>query len=89
MWLRSLTRDYLDCHVEIMYNDYSGKLNSQNLVKRDHVDFKKGKNVPISLGFPDNLTLARAFISGCVKNSPEKSFGADAPHGFFVDAGAR
>ncbi|MCX5791556.1 MAG: hypothetical protein NTY45_04955 [Elusimicrobia bacterium] len=89
MWLRSLKRDYLDCHVEIMYNDYSGKLNSQNLIKRDHVDFRKGKNVPVSLGFPDNLTLARAFISGCLKNAPEKSFGTEAPRGFFVDAGAR
>ena len=87
MWLKSLYRDYLDCHVEVMYNDYTGKLNSNNLVKKDHMNFKKGRDVAISLGFPDELTLARAFITGCIKDQPvQKSFGGSAPKGFFVDA---
>ncbi|HNW43499.1 MAG TPA: hypothetical protein PKI19_03280 [Elusimicrobiales bacterium] len=85
MWLTSKYRDYMDCHVEIMYNDYTGKLNSKNLVKKDHVNFKKGKDVAISLGFPDDLTLARAFISGCVKSQPSQKSVA-APRGVFVDA---
>lgn len=88
MWLKSLYRDYMDCHVEIMYNDYTGKLNSSNLVKKDHVNFKKGKDVPILIGFTrDELTLARAFITGCVKSQPaSKSAGEDAPRGVYVDA---
>ena len=88
MWLESKYRDYMDCHVEIMYNDYTGKLNSSNLVKKDHVNFKKGRDVPIFIGFvQDELTLARAFISGCIKSQPaQKSVNVSAPRGVFVDA---
>ncbi len=90
LWLESLTRDYLDCHVEIIYNDYSGKLNSDYIVKRDHVNFKKGKDVPIYINSVNELVKARAFISGCLAN-PEtvsKAFGAAQPpaRGVWVDA---
>ncbi|OGS12226.1 MAG: hypothetical protein A2285_07545 [Elusimicrobia bacterium RIFOXYA12_FULL_57_11] len=90
MWLTSLTRDYLDCHVEIMYNDATGKLNSQNLVKQDHVDFRKGKNVPLLVTAFEELTLARAFISGCLAAAPVQKDAAPATkQNFFVDAAAR
>ena len=44
MWLKPLYRDYFDCHVEIIYNDYSGQLNSMYIVEKDQVDFKKGRS---------------------------------------------
>ncbi|PIU18251.1 MAG: hypothetical protein COT18_10870, partial [Elusimicrobia bacterium CG08_land_8_20_14_0_20_59_10] len=85
MWLKSLYKDYLDCHVEIIYNDYSGKLNSKNIMKKDHVNFKKGKSVPLFVSW-DELTLARAFISGCKAAGPvPKSLGG-ARRGVYVDA---
>ncbi len=91
MWLESLTRDYLDCHVEIIYNDYSGKLNSEYIVKRDHMNFKKGKDVPVYINSVNELVKARAFISGCLAAEgavQNKSFGgAQAPaRGVWVDA---
>jgi hypothetical protein len=90
LWLKSLTRDYLDCHVEVIYNDYSGKLNSSNIVKKDHVNFKKDKDVAIYIGGFDELVKARAFISGCLADAggPSKSFGAaELPgRGVWVDA---
>ena len=89
MWLKSLYKDYLDCHVEIIYNDYSGKLNSKNIVKKDHVDFKKGKDVPIFVSW-DELTLARAFITGCKANAPvQKDLGGSSQRGVYVDAVSR
>ena len=92
MWLKALYRDYLDCHVEIIYNDYTGKLNSQNIVKKDHVDFRKGKSVPIFVTWDQDFQLARAFISMC-KAAPgqagQKSFSTAAPRGFRVDASRR
>lgn len=66
MWLKSLTRDYLDCHVEVIYNDYSGKLNSDYIVKKDHVNFKKGRDTAIYINTVNELVTARAFISGCL-----------------------
>ena len=91
LWLKSLTRDYLDCHVEIIYNDYSGKLNSDYIVKRDHVNFKKGKDVPVYINSVNELVKARAFISGCLAAESavqNKSFGAAQmpARGVWVDA---
>ena len=91
MWLKPLSRDYLDCHVEIIYNDYSGQLNSQYIVKRDHVNFKKGKSTPLLINPFHELLKARAFISGCLAEegvAQNKAFGgAQAPaRGFWVDA---
>ena len=90
LWLKSLTRDYLDCHVEVIYNDYSGKLNSANIVKKYHVNFKKGKDVAFYINSFDELVKARAFISGCLANSggATKGFGAagQPARGVWVDA---
>jgi len=91
LWLKSLTRDYLDCHVEIIYNDYSGKLNSDYIVKRDHVNFKKNKEVPVYINSVNELVKARAFISGCLAGegvAQNKVFGgAQGPaRGVWVDA---
>lgn len=86
MWLTSLYRDYMDCHVEVIYNDYSGKLNSKNIVKEDHVNFKKGDDVSIYVGM-DELTVARAFISNCSAATSQRGPGAAAPkRGVYVDA---
>ena len=86
IWLKSLYRDYLDCHVEVIYNDGTGKLNSDYIVKKDHVDFRKGKNSFIGISSIAELLKARAFISGCVagRDNISKSFG-----GYQVPAGAR
>ncbi len=91
LWLKSLTRDYLDCHVEIIYNDSTGKLNSEYIVKRDHVSFKKNKDVPIYINSINELVKARAFISGCLAEESaamNKSFGGSLPpaRGVWVDA---
>ncbi|MDA8243230.1 MAG: hypothetical protein M0025_03815 [Elusimicrobia bacterium] len=89
MWLKPLTRDYLDCHVEIIYNDYSGQLNSKYIVKRDHVDFKKGKSKPILINPAHELVKARAFISGCLSDYgvvSDKSFGGVPARGVWIDA---
>lgn len=83
LWLKSLNRDYLDCHVEVMYNDYTGKLNSKNLVKQDHVDFKAGKSRYFGISTFDELTIARAFISGCLQ---QQARGGGPQRGFRVDA---
>jgi hypothetical protein len=89
MWLRALSRDYLDCHVEIIYNDFSGNLNSDYIVKKDHVNFKKGKDVPIYINTVNELTKARAFISGCLADpaaAQTKGFGAAVPQRVWVEA---
>ncbi len=91
MWLRSLTRNYMDCHVEIIYNDYSGKLNSDYIVKKDHVNFKKGKDVAIYINSMNELVKARAFISGCLASEDmvaNKAFGGTQlpARGVWVDA---
>lgn len=89
MWLKSLYRDYLDCHVEIIYNDFSGQLNSKYIVKRDHVDFKKGKDVPVYINTVNELVKARAFISGCLAEETPvgtKAFGSVPARGVWVDA---
>lgn len=87
MWLKSLYRDYSDCHVEIIYNDRSGQLNSGYIVKRDHVDFRKGKSVPVFINALDELVKARAFISGCLADqSGTKAFGGPTPGHVWVDA---
>ena len=90
MWLKPLYRDYLDCHVEIIYNDYSGQLNSKYIVKKDHVDFKKGKSKPILINPMHELVKARAFISGCLASETPvgtKGFGAAGiPARIWVDA---
>lgn len=90
MWLKPLYRDYFDCHVEIIYNDYSGQLNSKYIVKKDHVDFKKGKSKPILINPIHELVKARAFISGCLASEAPvgaKSFGTGLPaRGVWVDA---
>jgi len=90
MWLKPLYRDYLDCHVEIIYNDYSGQLNSKYIVKKDHVDFKKGKSKPILINSVHELVKARAFISGCLASETPvgaKAFGgARLPERVWVDA---
>ncbi|MCM2267569.1 MAG: hypothetical protein NDI60_07315 [Elusimicrobiales bacterium] len=92
MWLKALSRDYLDCHVEIIYNDHTGELNSKYIVKRDHVNFKKGKYTPILLNPLDELVKARAFISGCLAEEgvvSNKAFGAAQlpSRGVWVEAG--
>lgn len=84
MWLKPLYRDYFDCHVEIIYNDYSGQLNSKYIVKKDHVDFKKGKSKPILINPIHELVKARAFISGCLASETPvgtKGLGGDLPAG--------
>jgi hypothetical protein len=91
LWLKSLVRDYLDCHVEVIYNDMSGKLNSEYIVKKDHVNFKKGKDTPIYINSLNELVKARAFISGCLaEESAVQNKGnglAQVPaRGFWVDA---
>lgn len=90
MWLRSLTRDYLDCHVEVIYNDFSGKLNSDYIVKKDHVNLKKGKDTAIYINTVNELVTARAFISGCLANAggANKGLGAAGTpaRGVWVDA---
>ncbi len=89
IWLKPLYRDYLDCHVEIIYNDYSGQLNSKYIVKRDHVDFKKGKSKPIVINPVHELVKARAFISGCLASETPvgtKAFGSPVPQRIWVDA---
>jgi len=91
LWLKPLYRDYFDCHVEVIYNDYSGKLNSKYIVKKDHVDFKKGRSKPILLNPVHELVTARAFISGCLAAETPvgtKAFGeAQLPaRGIWVDA---
>ncbi|OGR52716.1 MAG: hypothetical protein A2049_13155 [Elusimicrobia bacterium GWA2_62_23] len=92
MWLKPLSRSYLDCHLEIIYNDMSGELNSKYIVKRDHVNFKKGKHTPILINSVNELVKARAFISGCLAEETvvsNKGFGAaEFPaRGVWVDAG--
>jgi len=89
MWLKSLTRDYLDCHVEIIYNDYRGELNSDYIVKKDHMNFKKGKDVPVYINSVNELVKARAFISGCLAEEgmiQNKAFGGAPARGIWVDA---
>lgn len=89
MWLKPLSRDYLDCHVEIIYNDHTGQLNSRYIVKRDHVNFRKGKSKPIRINSFHELVKARAFISGCLSGYgviSEKSLGGVQPRGVWVDA---
>ena len=88
MWLKPLYRDYYDCHVEIIYNDHTGKLNSKYIVKRDHVDFKKGKSKPILINPMHELVTARAFISGCLASETpvgNKSLGGVPARGVWVD----
>jgi len=67
MKLRSINRDYMDCHVEVIYNDHSGELNSQNIVKQDHVNFPRGRDTLIRINTFIELVKARAFISGCLE----------------------
>ena len=91
MWLKPLSRDYLDCHVEIIYNDHTGELNSKYIVKRDHVNFKKGKYTPLLINSINELVKARAFITGCLAEEgvvQNKGFGgAMVPQrGIWVDA---
>ncbi|MBI4350565.1 MAG: hypothetical protein HY550_03930 [Elusimicrobia bacterium] len=91
MWLKSLYRDYLDCHVEIIYNDHTGELNSKYIVKRDHVNFKKGRSTPLLINPLGELRKARAFISGCLAEEgivQNKGFGGiQVPErGIWVDA---
>lgn len=90
IWLKALDRDYLDCHVEIIGNDYTGQLNSKFIAKRDHVNFKKGKQVPLLVRFGGELTKARAFITGCLADQgvvSNKAFGAgQAPMRVWVDS---
>ncbi len=90
MWLKPLSRDYLDCHVEIIYNDHTGQLNSKYIVKKDHVDFKKGKSKPIVINSVHELVKARAFITGCLADQgvvSNKGFGvAQVPLRVWVDA---
>ena len=90
MWLKPLYRDYLDCHVEIIYNDHTGQLNSKYIVKRDHVDFKKGKSKAIRVNSINELVKARAFITGCLADQgvvSNKTFGgAQVPLRVWVDA---
>jgi hypothetical protein len=90
MWLKPLYRDYLDCHVEIIYNDHTGQLNSKYIVKRDHVDFKKGKSKAIRVNSLNELVKARAFITGCLADQgviSNKNFGgAQVPLRVWVDA---
>jgi len=90
MWLKALNRDYMDCHVEIIYNDMSGQLNSKYIVKKDHVNFKKGKSTPLLINPLGELTKARAFISGCLADQgivQNKGFGhGPAPMRVWVDA---
>ncbi|OIO02973.1 MAG: hypothetical protein AUJ51_05190 [Elusimicrobia bacterium CG1_02_56_21] len=91
MWLKPLSRSYLDCHVEVIYNDYTGELNSKYIVKRDNVNFKKGKSTPILINPLHELRKARAFITACLAEegtAPGKSFGgAQVPsRGIWVDS---
>lgn len=90
MWLKPLYRDYLDCRVEIIYNDHTGQLNSKYIVKRDHVDFKKGKSKAIRVSSVNELVKARAFITGCLAGQgmvSNKTFGgAQVPMRVWVDA---
>ena len=89
IWLKAVNRDYLDCHVEVIYNDMSGQLNSKYIVKRDHVNFKKGKDVPVLINPLGELTKARAFITGCLADQgivQNKGFGQAGPLRVWVDA---
>ena len=91
LWLKPISRDYLDCHVEVIYNDFTGQLNSQYIVKKDHVNFKKGKSTPLLINPVHELLKARAFITGCLSEEgvvQNKSFGgAQMPaRGVWVDA---
>ncbi|MDQ7773759.1 MAG: hypothetical protein RDU13_09565 [Elusimicrobiales bacterium] len=88
MWLKPLYRDYYDCRVEIIYNDHTGRLNSKYIVKRDNVDFKKGKSKPILINPLHELVTARAFISGCLASETPvgtKSLGGVPARGVWVD----
>lgn len=88
MWLKPLYRDYYDCHVEIIYNDHTGQLNSKYIVKKDHVDFKKGKSRAFYINTFNELVKARAFISGCLASETPvgtKSAGVIPARGVWVD----
>ncbi|HNT98762.1 MAG TPA: hypothetical protein PKK31_10905, partial [Elusimicrobiales bacterium] len=88
MWLKPLYRDYYDCHVEIIYNDHTGRLNSKYIVKKDHVDFKKGKSRAFYINTFNELVKARAFISGCLASETPvgtKSAGGIPARGVWVD----
>ncbi len=88
MWLKPLYRDYYDCRVEIIYNDHTGRLNSKYIVKRDRVDFRKGKSTPILINPLHELVTARAFISGCLASETPvgtKSLGGVPARGVWVD----
>jgi hypothetical protein len=72
LWIKSLNKDYLNCKVEVMYNDYSGKLNSENLIVRENVSILKGKKYIIYINSFEKVERARAFITGC-SNQPDQA----------------
>lgn len=91
LWLKPVSRDYRDCRVEIIYNDHTGKLNSRYIVRKDHVDLKKGKSTPLFIDSINELLTARVFITGCLAGEQtvtnKSSGGAPFPaRGVWVEA---
>ena len=72
LWIKSLNKDYLNCKIEVMYNDYSGKINSRNLIVRKNVSILKGKKYIVSINSVNPVERARAFITGC-SNQPDQA----------------
>ncbi len=72
LWIKSLNKDYLNCKIEIMYNDFRGRLNSQNLIVRENVSILKGKRYVVYINSFDAVQKARAFITGC-SNQPDQA----------------
>lgn len=65
LWIKSLYGDYLNCKVEIMYNDHTGRLNSGNLIVKENVSILKGETFVARINSFDPVERARAFITGC------------------------
>ena len=90
MWLKPISRDYLDCRVEIIYNDYTGELNSRYIVKEGTTSTSRRKSTPLLINPIHELRKGAGLYLGCladegvVQNKP--SAGAAAARGIWVDS---
>jgi hypothetical protein len=70
LWIKSLDKDYLNCKVEVIYNDHTGELNSRYKIVRKDVSILKGKTFSVGITSNNPVSKARAFITNC-SNQPD------------------
>ena len=71
LWLESLYKDYLNCKLEVMYNDFTGEVSSRNLIIRNNVSIYKGETYRIRINSAYPVEKARAFLTNCSNQSDQ------------------